>query len=100
MKQDLPVSFPDCQVFLCDFHRLQDLERWFNKENNSCSERKGHLIPKLRRIARSRTEADMIKAIEDFESSEFWNQKSYPKLMIYLRNYWFNIKEVSTIILI
>ena len=42
----------------------------------------------------------MDKAIEDFESSEFRNQKSYLKLMSYLSNLWFNIKEVSTIILI
>ena len=100
MKQDLPVYFADCQVFICDFHRLQAWERWFNKKDNSCSERKGDIIPKLRQIARSRTEADVNKAIEDFEFSEFRNQKSYLKLMIYLSNYWFNIKEVSTIILI
>ena len=100
MKQDLPVYFPDCQVFICDFHRLQAWERWFNKKDNGCSERKGDIIPKLRQIARSRTEADMNKAVEDFEFSKFWNQKSYPRLMSYLSNYWFNIKKVSTIILI
>ena len=55
---------------------------------------------KGRWVAISRTEADMDKATEDFESSEFRNQKSYLKLMSYLSNYWFNIKEVSTIILI
>ena len=76
MKQDLPLLF---QVFICDFHRLQAWERRFNKKDNSCSERKGDIIQKLRRIARSRTEADMNKAIEDFESSEFWNQKRLPQ---------------------
>ena len=55
---------------------------------------------KGRWITRSRTETDMDKAIEDFESSEFWNQKNYLELMSYLSNYWFNVREVSTIILI
>ena len=64
MKQDLPVYFPDCQVFICDFHRLQAWERWFNKKDNGYQERKGDIILKLKQIARSRTEADMNKAIE------------------------------------
>ena len=82
MKQDLLVSFPHCQVFISDFHRLKAWERWFNKKHNGCSESKGDIIPKLRQIARTRTEADMNKTIEDFEFSEFWNQKSYPKLLV------------------
>ena len=100
MKQDLPVHFSDCQAFMCDFHCLQAWERWFYKKENGCSERKGDITLKLRRIARSRAEVNMSKAIEDFEFSKFWNQKSYPKLLSYLSNYRFNIKEVNTIILI
>lgn len=80
---------------MCDFHRLQAWERWFSKKTNGCSDRKGDIIPKLRRIARSRTLAEMDKAIEEFQSSEFWNEKSYPQLQSYLRKYWFNIKEVT-----
>ena len=44
MKQDLAVSLPEFQVFICDFHRLQAWERWFNKEDNGFSERKGDII--------------------------------------------------------
>ena len=69
MRQDLPVSFPDREVFICDFHRLQAWERRFDKKKIMFySERKGDIIQKLRRIARSRTEADMNQAIKDLGS--------------------------------
>ena len=78
---------------LDDLHHLKAWERWFNKKDKGCSQRKGNIIPKLRQIVRSRTEADMNKAIKDCEFSKFWKQKSYPKATIDL------ISEVSTILL-
>ena len=40
----------------------------WQKNDNGYSEKKGDIIQKLRRIARSRTEADMNQAIKDLGS--------------------------------
>ena len=65
------------------------------KKSNGCSHRKGDLLPKLRRIARSRTRSDMNDVITDFKSSEFWTGSEYSKLTEYLSKYWFPIINVS-----
>ena len=52
-------------------------------------------MPKLHRIARSRTRNDMNDAITDFKSSEFWMRSEYSKLTEYLSKYWFPIINVS-----
>ena len=57
-------------------------------------------MPKLRRIARSRTKSAMNDAITDLKSYEFWNGREYSKLTEYLSKYWFlviNISEGGTI---
>ena len=52
-------------------------------------------MPKLRRIARSRTKSAMNDAITDFKSYEFWNGSKYSKLTEYLSKYWFPVTNVS-----
>ena len=57
----------ECQVFICDFHRLLAWERWFNKKSNGCSDKKGDIIPKLRRTGRSETIQELENALTDFK---------------------------------
>ena len=71
------------------------MERWIVNQSNGCLHRKGGLLPKLRRIARSRTRSDINDAITDFKSSEFWTESEYSKLTEYLSKYWFPIINVS-----
>ena len=40
-------------------------------------------MPKLRRIARSRTESAMNDAITDFKSSEFWTGSKYSNIVLF-----------------
>ena len=65
------------------------------KKSNECLHRKGDLMPKLRRIARSSTRSDINDAITDFKSSEFGTASEYSKLTEYLSKYWFPIINVS-----
>ena len=90
--------FLGIHVFICDFHREQAWDRWFTKKDHGCSGRKGDIIPKLRRIARSKTVEDMKDAIDSFKSSEFWSPDDYPKLIEYLNKYWFPIIKVTNIL--
>ena len=89
------LYFKGCQVFICDFHREQSWERWIVKKSNGCLHRKGDLLPKLRRIARSRTKSAINDAITDFKSYEFWNGSEYSKLKEYLSKYWLLVINVS-----
>ena len=57
--------------------------------------RKGDLLPKLCRIAISRTRNTMNDAITDFKSPEFWTGTEYSKLTEYLSKHWFPIINVS-----
>ena len=84
----------ECQAFICDFHHLQAWERRFNKKSNGSSDRKGDIIPKLRRIARSKNSKDMEHAVADFKDSDFGSQENFPQLSNYLNKYWFSITEV------
>ena len=52
-------------------------------------------MPKLGRIARSRTRSGMNDAITDFKSSEFWTGSENSKLTEQLPKYWFPIINVS-----
>ena len=66
--------------FICDFHCEQSRERWIVKKSNGCLHRKGDLLPRLRRIARSQTRSDMNDGITGFKSSKFWTGSEYSKL--------------------
>ena len=45
-------------MFICDFHREQAWERWFNAIKNGAHMIKSEMLYKFRRIARSRTEKE------------------------------------------
>lgn len=84
-------------VFLCDFHREQAWERWFNTKSNECVDIKQQVLGRLRSIARSTTIDEMESNFALLNKSEWWNDASKVKLQDYLNKYWFKIKEVSTL---
>lgn len=82
-------------MLLCDFHREQAWDRWLTKVANGCSDRKGDILPLLRRIAHSKSIEHMNKAIADLKDSEFWKKE---KLQNYITKYWLPLVEVRIII--
>ncbi|XP_066932038.1 uncharacterized protein [Clytia hemisphaerica] len=91
----LECVFPGCEVLICDFHREQAWGRWLKATKNGCSGRKDDILPRLRRIARSKTIEEMNEALISLRSSEFWEEDKYNNLREYIENYWLQIKEVS-----
>lgn len=83
----------DCPVFICDFHREQAWERWFNKKANGHSEDKSKIVPWLRHIVHSETIEKSEEAIELLKISEHWTNGE--KLRDYVSKYWLRVKEVS-----
>jgi len=81
-------------VFLCDFHREQAWERWFNTKSNECVDIKQQVLGRLRSIARSTTIDEMESNFALLNKSEWWNDASKVKLQDYLNKYWFKIKEM------
>ena len=49
-------------------------------KSNGCAERKEDIIPKLRKIARSKNVKDMEHAVADFKDSKFESRENYPIL--------------------
>uniref|UniRef100_A0A7M5VBX8 Uncharacterized protein n=1 Tax=Clytia hemisphaerica TaxID=252671 RepID=A0A7M5VBX8_9CNID len=89
----LECVFPGCEVLICDFHREQAWGRWLKATKNGCSGRKDDILPRLRRIARSKTIEEMNEALISLRSSEFWEEDKYNNLREYIENYWLQIKE-------
>ena len=88
------LVFLGTKAILCDFHREQAWERWLAKKANGCSQRKGDILPFLRRIARSRTIDEMNDAISNLEKSEFFDE-NFKTFREYIEKYWLSIKEVQ-----
>ena len=81
-------------MLLCDFHREQAWERWLTKTANGCSDRKKHILPIIRKVARSKKAREMNEAITNLKNSEFWK---IGKFQNYLMKYWLPLTEVSKI---
>ena len=94
MCQVISNCFVGCEVLICDFHREQAWGRWLKATKNGCSGRKGDILPRLRRIARSQTVEEMNEAIISLRNSEFWEKDQFSNLREYIENYWLEIKEV------
>ncbi|KAK3755969.1 hypothetical protein QZH41_016829, partial [Actinostola sp. cb2023] len=79
-------TFPDCTVYLCDFHREQAWERWVNKKDNGVSGQKEEVLSKLRQIARASTEEIYQKAVFNLKDSQLWKRNI--KIQKWFGNKW------------
>ncbi|XP_065667451.1 uncharacterized protein LOC105850514 [Hydra vulgaris] len=90
--ESLEAIFPDCRVFICDFHREQAWDRWLSKTTNGCSDFKGSIISLLRCVARAQTQEEVEAAIELLSLSKFWLDYKFNRFKKYITNYWLSIK--------
>ena len=82
-----------CSVFICNFHRDQAWEHWFNKIVDGHSAGKSKIVPLLWRIACLETIEKSVEAIEVLKTSEYSSNRE--NLRDYLSKYWLKVKEVS-----
>ncbi|XP_065645894.1 uncharacterized protein LOC136076410 [Hydra vulgaris] len=85
---------PECQVLICDFHREQAWERWFNKVNNGGSEIKVAMLCKLRKIARARSYEDLNSALVNLRASNHYQNPIHKNMVNWLEKQWLPQIEV------
>lgn len=95
-------EFPQCTVYLCDFHREQAWERWVKDRNHGLTIDEGQkLLDLLRDCAHapspahtdpSPLEAYYHQAIQRLQEAEVWNK--HESVRKWLESKWLNIPEV------
>ena len=85
--------FPQCNVYLCDFHREQAWTRWVNKKEHGAFHIKEEVLARLRRIANAETVEDYEKAVNSLKESTVW--KLYSSVQSWFSNYWLPHHEVQ-----
>ena len=65
--------FPDCKVFLCDFHREQAWTRWTSKIDNGVSMSKDKVLAMMRRCAHATTPEQYQHAVAQLKKSPEWH---------------------------
>ena len=94
--------FPQCKVYLCDFHREQCWERWIKDRKHGLSPSDGDiLLEKLRKIASaapgldgSSTDCNYQKAVEELKKTEIWKRNQQVQQWLNLK--WLPVPQVST----
>jgi len=89
----LESTFQSTQVLICDYHRIQAWDSWFNRKTNGCFNHKAVILEYLNRIAESGTDYEMNQSLDLFKKSEFYSKNNYVNLLLYFNTYWFNMKE-------
>lgn len=98
--------FPQCTVYLCDFHREQAWERWVRDHHHGLSKDDGDtLLQLLRECAHAPAPKPQEKlpqdhyynlALRNLKSSSIWLNNEMVRT--WLSNYWLNISNVSQLI--
>ncbi|CAC5406449.1 unnamed protein product [Mytilus coruscus] len=63
---------PDCQPFICDFHREQAWSRWLKAIQHGLKQYIEDVLLIIRRVARAQTTAHFDEAISNLKESYFW----------------------------
>ena len=97
--------FPQCIVYLCDFHREQAWERWVRDHHHGLSKNEANeLLRLLRECAHApapRPQEQLPQnyyyniALQNLKSSAVWLNSE--QVRTWLSNYWLNISNVSII---
>ena len=97
--------FPQCTVYLCDFHREQAWERWVRDHHHGLSKNEGdELLRLLRECAHApapRPQEQLPQnyyyniALQNLKSSAIWLNNEHVRT--WLNNYWLSISTVSII---
>ncbi|XP_063440916.1 uncharacterized protein LOC134721686 isoform X1 [Mytilus trossulus] len=77
---------PDCQPFICDFHREQAWSRWLKAIKHGLNQNVDDVLLILRRVARAQTTAHFDEAISNLKESYFW--KTHKEFRDWMNNTW------------
>ncbi|KAL3222078.1 hypothetical protein MRX96_028992 [Rhipicephalus microplus] len=68
--------FPESQISICDFHRLQTWQRWLRiKENNIADP--DEALRLIKHVASASNQHDFDKAVEVLVDSEYWKNERF-----------------------
>ena len=100
--------FPECTLYLCDFHREQAWERWVRDHHHRLSRDEGdellHLLRECAHAPAPRPQENLPHdhyynlALNNLKSSSIWLSNEHVRT--WLKNYWLNISNVSQVYLI
>ena len=69
----LESTYPNIEVYLCDFHREQAWNRWVNKAKNGVANIAGQVKVYLRRIAHLITHSDAQLKVKNLMNADFYH---------------------------
>ena len=80
-------QFPGSVVYICDFHRIQALQRWVRtKKNNLSSAEQEMFLGYMQSIAYSRSEDEFNKRVDALRKSHLY--KDHANVKSYVENTW------------
>ena len=82
-------------MFISDFYREQDWERWLSQTTNDMIPYKDALLHHLRRLANANSKEQFEKGIKALERSDLWNDTYGKVFRAWIENTWLTVKEVK-----
>ncbi|KAL3197487.1 hypothetical protein MRX96_044889 [Rhipicephalus microplus] len=82
--------FPESQISICDFHRLQAWQRWLRRKENNISD-PDEALRLMKHVASSSNQHDFDKAVEVLVDSEYWKNERFRS---YFEEVWLSVKKL------
>ncbi|KAH8019709.1 hypothetical protein HPB51_021031 [Rhipicephalus microplus] len=82
--------FPESQISICDFHRLQAWQRWLRRKENNISD-PDEALRLIKHVASASNQHDFDKAVEVLVDSEYWKNERFHS---YFEEVWLSVKEL------
>ncbi|KAH8040158.1 hypothetical protein HPB51_009536 [Rhipicephalus microplus] len=82
--------FPESQISICDFHRLQAWQRWLRRKENNISD-PDEALRLMKHVASASNQHDFDKAVEVLVDSEYWKNERFRS---YFEEVWLSVKEL------
>ncbi|KAH8025013.1 hypothetical protein HPB51_002427 [Rhipicephalus microplus] len=82
--------FPESQISICDFHRLQAWQRWLRRKENNISD-PDEALRLMKHVASASNQHDFDKAVEVLVDSEYWKNERFRS---YIEEVWLSVKEL------
>lgn len=82
--------FPESQISICDFHRLQAWQRWLRRKENNISD-PDEALRLMKHVASASNQHDFDKAVEVLVDSEYWKNNRFRS---YFEEVWLSVKEL------
>ncbi|KAH7965057.1 hypothetical protein HPB49_003105 [Dermacentor silvarum] len=81
--------FPESQISICDFHRLQAWQRWLRRKENNISD-PDEALRLMKHLASASNQDEFDKAFEVLVASEYWKNETFRS---YFEAVWLSVKE-------